>query len=259
MCFSSFLSILITTLWGAGVHPGLDQTSSWPLPTLPAAMGTPVPRRHWRRSAATSQAKPIPVRAPLSKVPPTPGGLWLPVGSLCRSPCHIHRPELGKSLHRQTLGASSPSHNTSLCPRDCCTPEVSWGGFSALPPYTHPFPPRPGREAQQKRPLVSSHNKQLSSLQLGALPVNQPHPVAGMGGVSQPARPHTPAKLGCGSQPLLTASGALRSAGKKGSGDGVDPTRRLSGLPAFLQPTPTAAAGQMERPNDGFAGGLGFV
>lgn len=32
-----------------------------------------------------------------------------------------------------------------------------------------------------------------------------------------------------------------------------------SGALAEAEPTPTAAAGQMERPNDGFAGGLGFV
>lgn len=51
------------------------------------------------------------------------GYLWSSLGCFCRSPHHVHHPKLGTSLHRP----SSPRCNTSLCPRDHGTHEVSWG------------------------------------------------------------------------------------------------------------------------------------
>lgn len=51
------------------------------------------------------------------------------------------------------------------------------GLFWCFTTLKHPSPPGPGREVQHKQPLASSPEKQLSSLQLGSVPVSSPHSV----------------------------------------------------------------------------------
>lgn len=114
---------------------GWTKPSAWPLTSLAAPGAEPracrSPWRDRRRLADAGRAKPIPPR-PAQAPPGKCHQHWEGSGRLrsspscfCRSPCHIHHPKLGTLLHRETLGASSPSCDTSLCSRDCSIHEVS--------------------------------------------------------------------------------------------------------------------------------------